>query len=715
MPQKTLEQAVDEMIAAGDSDDDIRAFIKSAKEQTTIGPAFSLGETAKAGIKRLGQNALTMFSGENPGSMVANLARDFGVQAATGVLGTMRRNPLPALKEAAKQALPVQKGSNINENIGRTAADLITFALPMGGLGKAGKVGSLADDVAAKTKGFQRTISTGIPTGSAKPIKALQSVEVAAPTVRQAAGSFGSQTAMEAPKGPILGTARPQPKAGFSMTPPNRRKPSRLALTPDEEKALNEYTAKYAKGQDMRSARAKQLYEERVKRDAAKAEMGKGAQRTPITPEDVAEQVQRGVQNDFRGRVHFEKPTPQPVKRGRPIGDKTAQERGIQKIYEAYNLTKKIARGERTEGQQKLYDEVGKLLALSRKSLGEEVPSGKIANPEAFKEMLRRVGRDERGAAHLQVLLPLAGAALGSTLTDDPKTGLIGGGIAGLAAANPQLIAKGLKPVWKGYTDLRREGFLAGGAIPKNIASSVGGAVTLGLEKGTVKPAAELLNVPKNVKNFAQALRQPQRQFTSYSQGGVSRIPFTPSRIISAIDQTTTKAFERAGIPTDDIERVLLTKENNALDRLLMSGFDKGVDPKILDLGKKIANFAFPFQRTPTNMFAMAGRELANVGIDPLSIRSMLTVASLPAGAAIGEWASDGDPRKVAVAGLLLASLGSRSGLATVMASTAAGRQRFGGISPIPEMALDLNTSLAPRPQNFWRRLIAGEEPPKRK
>lgn len=331
---------------------------------------------------------------------------------------------------------------------------------------------------------------------------------------------------------------------------------------------------------------------------------------------------------------------------------------------------------------------------------------------------LRRVWEsvdNERGASPLKVMLPVAGAGVGALAapafmdedaTPDAKLGgtLAGAGlgaVGGLVAANPMAALRTLGRA-------RVEGMLSGAAIPKNLATAAGSALTSAVEgtgRTRMAPLREMFAPVKNAREFADAWKRPRPHQTGFVMAGAPRSTsvFAPSRVIGAIDETAQRALRRAGVSQENIDRMLLTKDND------LSALTGAFGTK----GEKVGRFFIPFQRTPANAIREGFSELGALG-DPNAglARKALTAGSIPAGAAIGEWAKQDPKRRGLLAGILLAGMGSRALPGTMAAYWRAGRQTVGGLSPVPEMAFDIRTAtgLPPAGVKFWQRLLAESE-----
>lgn len=198
------------------------------------------------------------------------------------------------------------------------------------------------------------------------------------------------------------------------------------------------------------------------------------AQHTVLSPTsrtlpDVQAQVGRGVQNDFRGRVSIEKPSPpltlraeapaptktqvslqamikkhgpeEAAKRARmTVAEITAMAdptitRGLEKVRAPYEAARKAHTKAPTEGSKKLMTETGKLSALAGKSQGLTTQAGGMtpAGQKTFTDLLKKLGKDPVMLAALA-----GGGALAATGNEE-----LGAGV-GLAGVLPKPLSKNL-------------------------------------------------------------------------------------------------------------------------------------------------------------------------------------------------------------------------------------------------------------------------------
>lgn len=313
---------------------------------------------------------------------------------------------------------------------------------------------------------------------------------------------------------------------------------------------------------------------------------------------------------------------------------------------------------------------------------------------EKTQALLDRIQREqEAGFTRLGGLLVGGGAALGGVAAatgpakdSNERLGntLIGAAGGAALGAAPQIR---LKQAFRVANALRREAFLTGGAIPKNLLTSASAPVRAAFEGHGTKPMKEMYNPIKNAAVFAKAVRRPPVP----KPGEIHFGRLSPSAIIGAIDDTARQALERGGVPTEAIERFLLTKDRNVFAGMKM-------DPR----AKEVVDVLYPFQRVPTNVFAEGMGELAHTIFATPDGRTALNLMQMGGGYALGKWASN-DPKKQYIASILLAAAGPNALLTTAATAYGAGARgfkasAFGGISPIPEQALDPKSLIGVKP-----------------
>ena len=274
------------------------------------------------------------------------------------------------------------------------------------------------------------------------------------------------------------------------------------------------------------------------------------------------------------------------------------------------------------------------------------------------------------------------GSEFMASMTSPLSIGLTLGG-AGLASKGLGAASKALP--W--LNSLRREMMLTGRAVPMNISTAVGGAGTAALERRSLKPLMEMLNVPKLAKGFKRGFTHPQiragRGLVS-GQGPIGPV----TRTIAGIDNAAAQALRRAGL------------SRKGIDRLLHTGLREPLFRKEGKTAQEVARLIFPFQTTPMNVVGSGAREIGELFKSSTpGIRRALTLASLPAGAGVGETAKRTAPRHpiltafatptaLALAGprMLPASIAA---LARARLSTPRANIPVGSLSPLPEFGLD--------------------------
>lgn len=332
----------------------------------------------------------------------------------------------------------------------------------------------------------------------------------------------------------------------------------------------------------------------------------------------------------------------------------------------------------------------------------ERAATGSVS--EKTQKLLDRIEKErmggETGAQKVGPMLATAGAVGGGVAgslmpakdAEQRTNNIIGAGMSGLLlGAAPHLrLGKSLKVA----NALRREAFLTGGAIPKNLMTAAGAAVRAGVEntasKERLAPAKEMLRVPTNAKSFWKHFKEDPipTEYGSPVLGKAAK--YMPSKVIGAIDDTARDALKRAGVSQEQIDRYLLTADRNLF----------GPSAKLTPAGKEVANVLVPFQRVPMNVLIEGINELGH--LPKADLRALMTAAQMYSGYEVGKWAK-GDKKRQYLASIALALAGPATAPVTAAAAYGAGLRGFaagslGGISPVPEQAFDPKSLMGIKP-----------------
>jgi hypothetical protein len=237
-----------------------------------------------------------------------------------------------------------------------------------------------------------------------------------------------------------------------------------------------------------------------------------------------------------------------------------------------------------------------------------------------------------------------------------------------------------IRDVGRGLNQLRVASFLSGWALPKSVLGNVGSIGTSALETGSMAPIREAFDIPTNMGVFKNAWRASANPAGITGSGILNPV----GRLMGAMDETTTQALQRGGLPLDEARRLLLTRPKPLGDSNLGHMMESPV-------GKTL----WPFQRTPFNGI-IEGLSSENWSTPT---RSVMTATAGGAGAVAGS--ETNDPVKLA---LMAALMGPRGVPFLIGAGFGgAGTKAVGGVSPIPEWSIpsewnDLNrfTGLEP-------------------
>lgn len=324
--------------------------------------------------------------------------------------------------------------------------------------------------------------------------------------------------------------------------------------------------------------------------------------------------------------------------------------------------------------------------------------------------------RMERGASPVEAVSRLlgagagaaGGAALGETPEDRAVLGVVGGllGLKSIDAVRA-LARSGNRNVLNGINAVRTEMALSGMAAPKNVGGAVGAPITAAVERASLAPLKEAARLPTNLREFIRGYRQPIDIGTAGEVGERARRlgPLRVfSRLISGIDHQAMQALKRAGVPDNEINRLLVRRP--LTDFMSKANADTMADPLVRTL--------MLFQRTPANVFFGGLDEIKALGSGAsklrygptsgagLARRRAATVGSAALGAG-GAQATEDMPaaQRFALLGLLLAGAGVRA-LPMAMGATAAGApQALREPMPISELGFDPRRIVVQRPSGL--------------
>lgn len=275
--------------------------------------------------------------------------------------------------------------------------------------------------------------------------------------------------------------------------------------------------------------------------------------------------------------------------------------------------------------------------------------------------------------AEKEASLPSAGALLGG--------GAALAGVALLARSGrlPQAIKTGLE-----YANaLRQQAMLSGFAPLKSFAGNLGAGIAASAERRSTAPLRELLSM--QTVNDAKAAYRAGANFAP-TAASVSLPGPTPGRIMGAVDEATQAALRRAGLTADEAERAVFQSRLGKNYGPLGARFENN----------PVADYIFPFRRTPLNQFAE--------GLETLKAKDPLVLgAYTAAGAAHGAATSDEQyPVSLPFGVALSAKYGLPYGLAAIAGRTLAGGKGSGNVAgsvlPVSEYGLtqSIEEPLAP-------------------
>ena len=340
-----------------------------------------------------------------------------------------------------------------------------------------------------------------------------------------------------------------------------------------------------------------------------------------------------------------------------------------------------------------------------------------------------------------------AGAAAGAALgLDDPVGSALTGALVGAGltirgqSRLASLSARGVRG-WDVLLLLRREGYLSGLALPKNIATALGALPIAAAETRSIQPLKE---IPRLVGQLAKGLVTP-KNVIPIEEGiaGRGMAGFFGPRI-GATDFSLQDALRRGLVRIEkrDATRLASVKRKNVARKLagkkprsevmpergigkapkeiqaqidraaLTTPLSKTLSPAAVEVAKSPGGqFLFPFQRTGVNLFKGGieeALELAGKGPGPPSgalgtaaRRRLISAGAAGAGLATGEaLKGEGIPGALTAA-VLGAALSRRQMLFSVGAAATGGRQFLRGLSPISEQAGDIKQFFPTEPNDI--------------
>ncbi len=240
----------------------------------------------------------------------------------------------------------------------------------------------------------------------------------------------------------------------------------------------------------------------------------------------------------------------------------------------------------------------------------------------------------------------LIGAPVGAAAGDDENRGrnallgALGGAAAGYGgAAGAQALSRGVEggltdaalkfiPKWQRSSLLTRDP----NSLLANVAAGPwGSGVVMGLEKGLGGTASErpqgrdllkqLFNVKQLAEDFGGSLDEASKLIGRAEGEGLGANPSIgekslafPGTAMTAGDMATKAAIERAGFSPEQARRATLTSEPEFKGVKQIADFGKGTPKNPKDPSKFLTEMAFPFKRTPANIFEQGMMRMPGVG-----------------------------------------------------------------------------------------------------
>ena len=240
--------------------------------------------------------------------------------------------------------------------------------------------------------------------------------------------------------------------------------------------------------------------------------------------------------------------------------------------------------------------------------------------------------------------------------------------------------------------ELRVGSMLSGMAIPKNILGGAGASLATSLEQGSATPLKEMLRLPTNLRIARTAFREGANPSAISGPARMRKSWNLPGRVIGAIDESKIQELTRAGVPAEDIQRVMLsnpagtpTQLKGPVGRALVP-FQRTPFNQLWE-GISPANWATKRPTTPT--FTGQPRSGGDAGWKFSPRRTALSLGYMGGGAAAGHAIDESKmsgPQKLLATGALGAFATSRAVPTLIAAGLGGlGKPAVSGLSPLPE------------------------------
>lgn len=683
--------------------------------QAGRGAKRSLGGTVEM-VKQFGQaaHALPVVAARAAGLQgrdVASATRRGFVVGAKEVPRAIRDAPLETLAGLEEGLTPVEQGAKIATELGQAFLLKKVPGVRAIRRGRVVRRGAAADIARRQPPiGPDRQLAAA-PAEVVREVEQRAAAVAAAPRVasQEAADIAGGRRfgapvrPPEPPPGRVGGRAprledelqkaleevrRPQPPARVSAQPPRfgqRPGPEqpRVTISPAAEQRLRAEGRRVPSQQELDAPLAK------VKEAAARAKVAAPAASGPKMRVSAPE-----VRAVSDARTSLREKAGGPLPKG--------MQSQIDRLRVEYNRTQMEAKRLRaTKGADPR--EAQRFEQASRE-LGS-----RLSGMERQAVRLARAG-SERGGARTGALIGAgaagAGAVAGGTVGTDKSERIANalvGGAAGLAVVKGIRALTPARRAALGELALtaRREAFLSGTALPKNVLTALGAPAIAAAEVGGAQARTLMKQYPRLMKDIGKALRKP-KEMIPLEAGQQPRGPV--SRRIGAVDQAAENALRRGGMSQEQIDRALVKTP-------LAKTVGQGVALDVLQ--SKPGRFALPFQRTPFDIAvggatevrealprALGGGKPAGGAFGSAGRRRALTAGTAAAGAGVAS-SLEGDKLAPLKFGLA-ASLFGRRALPFALGGLAAGQSFAGrGISPTPEFAMNPREMIPTSPRDI--------------
>lgn len=256
--------------------------------------------------------------------------------------------------------------------------------------------------------------------------------------------------------------------------------------------------------------------------------------------------------------------------------------------------------------------------------------------PQDIKQVIQRMVDAGESDDDIQLVVEHLQQQQGSSTSSESGLPWLATGVGLAAGAGAYALTRNkgaARQVFNTLNDVRRADMLTGEAPLKSLLGNIGAAGYRSIEDLSWKPLKEMLS-PTTVKDAWQTFKRGP----NYASAGPSRTGITkynlPARVMGSADEAAQRALVRAGVSPEQAAHEML------------QGPVRGTIPEALQ-NNPAAEYAFPFQHTPQNMFT-EGWESVKPENWATTGQKLALGTSIGSGYATG--ANTDDPRTIALA-----------------------------------------------------------------